>query len=187
MGKGTKQQGFANSGTAQNLSNNLTSNASSIYGSLEPTLQAEMAHPSGFTPQAKAAMNTAAQQSAGGSTAAATGAGRLFAARTRNAGGAKAAIGEGVRNAGENLSNAAVNTEVQNAKLQEAQRQGAISGLEGLNATELTGGENALGLSNQALGVTNQAQPSFWQQAAGDAMGNLLGSGDKYLNKTLKI
>ena len=173
-GSGVKKDAFQNSGTGQNLSNNLTSQASNVYGSLEPTLQAEAAHPMGFTPQAKAAMNTAGQQSAGGSAAGAIGQGRLYAARTHNAGGAKAAIGEGVRNAGQNLSNTAVGTEVANANLQNQQQQAGLRGLQGLYGTELGEGENALGLSNQALGVANNAKPSFWQQMAQQAGGDVL-------------
>jgi hypothetical protein len=106
MPKGVAKDAFRNQGTASNLSSQLASNAANIYGGLAPTLQAEATHPMGFTPQAKALMNTAAQQSAGGSTAGAIGQGRLYATRTRNAGGAKQAIGEAVRGAGENLSNA---------------------------------------------------------------------------------
>ena len=111
----------------------------------------------GFTPQAKAAMNTAAQQSAGGSTAGAVGQGQLYATRTRNAGGARQAIGEAVRGAGENLSNAAVGTELANANLQERQRQAGTSGLQSLYGTELGGAQGAMGLSNQALGIADQA------------------------------
>lgn len=166
MGSGVKQNAFANVGRANRLASSLTGNASGIFGGLEPTLQAEAVHPSGYTPTQKAAMNTAAQQSAGGSTAGAIGQGRLYAARTRNAGGAKAAIGEGVRGAGENLSNAAVGTEVKNANLQQRQQQEGLGGLESLYGTDLRGGEDALGLSDRALGVANQAKPSYWQQMA---------------------
>lgn len=177
MGSGVKKDAFANSGTANALTNQLTGNAANIYGGLEPTLQAEAAHPQGYTPQQKALMNTAAQQSAGGSAAGAIGAGKLYSARTKNAGGAKAAIGEGVRNAGRNLSDTALETELQNANLQQKQQQEGLGGLEHLYGTELSGGENALGLSNQALGVANNAKPSFWQQMATEAGKNLVNAG----------
>jgi hypothetical protein len=105
----------------------------------------------------------------------------LYAARTNNAGGAKEAIGAGVRGAGQNLSDAAVGTEVGSANLAHKTQQQGISGLQGLNSTELSGGENALGLSNQALGVANQAKPSFWQQfgtqAADDALKAAMAAG----------
>lgn len=176
-GSGVKQQGFANVGRGQNLFGDLTNNANAIYGGLAPTLEAESAHPQGLTPQAKASINTAAQQSGGGSTAGAIGAGKLYSARTRNAGGAKAAVGEGVRAAGKNLSDAALNTEITSAKLANQQQEQAQRGLQGLYGTELSGGENALGLSNQALGITNQAKPSFWQQIATTGAKNLVNAG----------
>ena len=162
MGSGVKKDAFQNSGYAQGQFKNLSDNAANIYGSLEPTLAAEAAHPTGYTPEQKSAMNTAAQQSAGGSTAAAIGQGRLYDMRTHNAGGAKAAIGEGIRNAGANLSNSALNTEMADANMAQHNRQAATAGLQGLYGTNLSGGENALGLSNQALGVANNAKPTFW-------------------------
>lgn len=157
MPKGVEQNQLANSATGQNLSNSLTSNAANIYGGLEPTLQAEAAHPSGYTPAQKAMQNTAAQQSAGGSTAAAVGQGGLYAARTRNTGGAQSAIGNATRGAGANLSRSAVGTEVNSANLANQNQQRGIGGLESLNSTELGAGENALGLSNQALGEADQS------------------------------
>lgn len=177
MPKGVAKDALSNSGTANTLGNQLTANASNLYGSLAPELEAEAAHPAGYTPQQKALMNTAAQQSAGGSTAGAIGQGALYAARTRNAGGAKAAIGQGVRGAGQNLSNAAVGTELSNANLQQRQQQAGMSGLESLYGTDIGAGENALGLSNNALGVANQADANNpWMKilqtgmsAAGDA------------------
>lgn len=177
MSSGTKKDAFSNYGAANNLSNDLTANASNIYAGLEPSLQVEAAHPQGFTPQAKAAMNTAAQQSAGGSTAGAIGQGRLYAARTKNAGGAKAAIGEGVRSAGQNLSNASVGTEVANANLQNKQQQAGLSGLSGLNSTELSGGLQGLGLSNQAIGLANQAGQSPWSKLAMGGLNNIVQGG----------
>jgi hypothetical protein len=178
MGSGVKKDAFANSGTANALEGQLTSNAANEYGALEPELAAEAAHPAGYTPTQKAAMNTAAQQSAGGSQAATVGQGGLYAARTRNAGGAQAAIGAGTRGAGENLSKAALGTETANANLQQKQQQSGLSGFGSLYGTELGEGENALGLSNQALGVAASAKLPFWdqyilngQQAAGAAAG----------------
>jgi hypothetical protein len=44
-----------------------------------------------------------------------------------------------------------VGTEVNSANLANAHQQAGIGGLGGLYSTELGGGENALGLSNQAL------------------------------------
>lgn len=157
MPKGVEKQALANAGTGQNLQSTLSSNAANLYGSLAPTLAAEASAPGGYTPAQKAAMNTAAQQSAGGTQAAATGQGALLAARTRNAGTADAAIAQGARSAGQQASNAAVGTEVRNADLEQRQRQEALQGEQGLYSTTLGGGLNALGLSNNALGVADQS------------------------------
>lgn len=168
-GSGVKADELANSGTANALQSKYSDNAANVYGGLEPQLAAEAAHPTGLTPMQKASQNTAAQQSAGGGTAGAIGAGKLYSARTHNAGGAKEAIGQATRGAGSNLSDAALNTEQQDASLQNKNRQAGLSGLEGLNSEQTSAGEGALGLSDQALGLANQAKPSFWQQLGSQA------------------
>jgi hypothetical protein len=183
MPKGVASNQLANAGTGQNLASSLTGNAASIYGGLEPALQSEAAHPQGYTPSQVASQNTAAQQSAGGSQAATAGAGGLYAARTKNAGAAQNAIGAGTRAAGANLSNAAVGVANKNANLQQQQQQEGLKGLGGLYSTNLSGGENALGLSNSALsGAASSDAANPWlkilmqgmsngQQAAGAAAG----------------
>lgn len=163
--KGIEGRQLQNSGTASNLSNQLTANASNIYGGLEPELQAEAAHPSGFTPQQKALQTTAAQQSTGGSNAGAVGQGGLYAARTRNAGAAQGAIGSSVRSSGANLARQAVGTETRSADLANQHQQQGIAGLGGLEANQLGEGENALGLSNQALsGADQSAENNPWMK-----------------------
>ena len=157
MSSGVTDRAKANSTTANSLQNQYSANAANVYGGLEPQLAAEAAHPTGLTPMQKASQNTAAQQSAGGGTAGAIGAGKLYAARTHNAGGAKEAVGQAVRGAGGNLSTAALSTEQQDAGLQQKNRQAGLSGLEGLNAEQTSAGEGALGLSDQALNVANEA------------------------------
>src|SRR5277367_6827744 len=119
MGSGLKGDALANSGTALGQSSALGANAGAIYGPLSSELQSQVAHPSGYTPGQMAAQNTAAQQSAGGSNASTVGQGALLAARTRNAGAAQGAIAQGGRQASQNLSNAAVGTQVRNANLQQ--------------------------------------------------------------------
>ena len=169
MPKGVEKDQLQNSASALNLSNQLDANAANIYGALEPTLQAEAAHPSGYTPTQKSAMNTAAQQSAGGSQAATVGEGGLYSARTKNAGAAQAAIGAGSRGAGANLSHEALGTEMADANLANKKQQSGISGLGGLYGTDLSGGENALGLSNQALsGAAQSSNSNIWKNLAND-------------------
>lgn len=157
MPKGVEKDALANSGTANANSGTLFGNAGNIYGSLAPQLQAQASAPPGYTPTQKAAMNTAGQQSAGGTQAAAVGQGALLAARTRNAGTADAAIAQGTRSAGQQASDVAVGTEVKNANLQQQQRDSAQRGLEGLYSTTLGGSNAALGISNNALSVADQA------------------------------
>lgn len=173
MPKGVERQQLANSGTAQSLSNQLTGNAANIYGALEPTLAARAATPIGYTPAQKASINTAAQQSAGGTTAAAVGQGGLYAARTRNAGAGQAAIGAANRAAGEDLSRRAVGTEVQNAQLGQENQRAALGGLSSLYGRELGGGESALGLSNQALqGASQSSEANPWMKILLQGMSN---------------
>lgn len=171
---GVKKDAFANSGTALGQSNALGANAGAIYGPLSSQLQSQAAHPSGYTPNQMAAQNTAAQQSAGGSMAGTVGQGALLAARTRNAGAAQNAIAQGGRQASQNLSNAAVGTQVRDANLQQQNQHQATQGLEGLYGQELGGSQRALGLSDQALNTANQAKPTFWQNFAGQAASDAL-------------
>ncbi len=181
MGSGVKQQALANAGTGQQMNQQLYGNSNQIYGSLAPQLEAEVAHPTGLTPQQMAQQNTAAQQSSGGSQAGAVGQGALLASRTKNAGAAQNAIAQSARVAGQSLSKAALSTQQQNANLQNRNQQAGLSGLEGLYGTELGGSEQALGLSNSALNVANNAKPGFWQQFAGGLANNLqfgMGSGN---------
>lgn len=174
MSSGVKNDAFANSGTALGQSNQLGANAGALYGPISSQLQTQAAHPTGLTPSQMAAQNTAAQQSAGGSMAGTVGQGALMAARTRNAGAAQNAIAQGGRQASQNLSNAALSTEQQNAGLQNQNQQNAMRGEQSLYGSELGGSQNALGLSNQALNTANSAKPSFWQQFAGQAAGDVL-------------
>lgn len=163
---GVKKDAFKQYGTAAADSSTLGANAGNIYGSLTPELQAQAAHPMGYTPQQKSAINTAGQQSAGGSMAGATGQGALLAARTRNAGAGANAIQQSGRNAGDELSRVATGTEVGSANLANEQQQNAQKELGGIAGTELGGSLKALGLGNDALGVENNAHPSFWSQMA---------------------
>ncbi len=170
MGSGVKGQALNNSGTAQGMSSSLYGNSNQLLGTLTPQLEAEAASPTGYTGTEKDAMNTAAQQTQGGSNAGAVGQGALLAGRTRNAGTADAAIAQSNRNASKNLSDAAVNTEVQDANLKNQNQQAGLRGLQGLYGTELGGSQQALNSSNQALNVANGAKPSFWQQLGNSAV-----------------
>jgi hypothetical protein len=169
MGNKAQSESYKNSATAQGWANNLMSNANQIYGSLAPTLENEAINPQGMSPTDLAATKTSNMQTAGGTQAGATGAGRLYAMRTKNAGAAGNAIAESARVAGQQLGQENLATDLANAKLKRSQQQSGISGLEGLNQTELGASENALGLSNTALHNANQ--PDWLQSLAGPALG----------------
>lgn len=178
MARGSQQAQTAGT-SAQELSNKLQGNQAATYASLFPELQAEITNPPGMTPQTQAQMLTQAQQGAGGTEAATVGQGALLAGRTKNPGTAAAAIGQGARGAGEQLSKNALGIQLANQQLRERQRQAGLTGMQGLNATELGGGINALGIVPQAVNAnTNAINASYdWAkdimapmvQAAGQA------------------
>jgi hypothetical protein len=125
-------------------------------------LTAEAVNPPGYSPTQMAAQTTAAEQTAGGSNAGATGGALLRAARTRNAGAAPAAIGASNRAAEQELSGINAGIQTKDADLQQKQRQQGISGLEGLYGENVGAGENALGLSTGAIKDAGSLQ-NFWQ------------------------
>lgn len=148
----------------QNVYNQDSGNASALYNSLFPQFTAEAVNPQGFTPGETASINTAAQQSVGGSTAGAVGQGSLRAARTRNSGGSDMALDESVRSGQRALSEDALGVQGENAMLKETQRQEGLQGLSGLYGTNQSGMLSALGLGNQATQTGTQAGQSGWFQ-----------------------
>jgi hypothetical protein len=136
----------------------MQANSSALYGAVAPELEAEAAHPQGISPTDKANMNTAGQQSAGGSMAGAVGQGGLLAARTRNAGGADAAIAQSARTAGQQASNASLKTNLADASLKEHEHQAGLSGLEGMYGQNLGGSVGALGQVAPNVNANTNAQ-----------------------------
>lgn len=157
---GVKSGLFQNSSTAQGLENLYGSNAT--QANPVGMLTAEAVNPSGYSPTQLAAQTTAAEQTAGGANAGATGGALLRAARTRNVGAAPAAIGASNRAAGQELSQINSGIQTRNADLQQKQRQQGISGLEGLYGENVGAGEQALGLSTGALKDAGSLS-NFWQ------------------------
>jgi hypothetical protein len=184
MARGS-QQAQTGATSAQNFSNGLQGNASSLYGELAPELQTEAAHPSGYAPADLARMDTAAQQSAGGSMAGAVGQGSLLAGRTKNAGTADAAIAESAKDTGGALARAALGSQLKNADLKSKQQQEGLSGMEGLYGMDVSGANNALGeVAGNVNANTNAANESWdWakyildpaMQAAGEGTGLAMG------------
>jgi hypothetical protein len=124
-------------------------------------------------------MNTASQQSVGGSTAGAVGEGNLEAARTNNSGGFAPALDEAVRSGQRTLSQNALDIQGENAKLKQSQQQAGLSGLEGLYGNNTNQMIQALGLGNNATSVGTQAGQSGWFQNMTGLMSALQGAGAK--------
>lgn len=156
MGKGANAGLLSNSGTAQQMSSSLGSQAQNLYGSLVPGLTNQSINPQGYDPTTLAKMRTSALQTAGGSAAGGVGAGRLYEMRTRNAGAAGNAIASASQAAGETLGKENLGIDVSNAKLKQQQQSEAQHELGSIYSTDLGASLNALGLSNQALGTENQ-------------------------------
>lgn len=140
-----------NAGAAQGESANLENQSGGLSSFLTPQLESEANNPQGYSPQQLAYMNTASQQSLGGSTAGITGQANLQAARTRNAGGFQGAIGSGSRVAQKDLSQNAMGIQAQQADLQQKQRQQALNSLQSLYGTDISGSLGFLNASDQAI------------------------------------
>ena len=149
-GRGIQQAGISNQ-----LSGTTAGRANRTYNTLFPTLQRNLINPQGFGKDL-GAINTASQQSIGGSVAGAVGQGNLQAARTRNAGGFAPALDEAVRSGQRQLSQNALGVQENNAYLKNEQQQGAIRALGSLYGENMGDTLRALGLSNESLGVSNQ-------------------------------
>lgn len=182
MARGSSQAQTAAT-SSQDLSNTFSANAENLFGQVNPLLQEEAVHPQGMAPTDLAAADTAAMGSAGGAQSAAVGQGALKAARTRNAGGADAAIASSTRSAGQQLGNEAVGVRLKNAALKQQQQQGGISGLTGLTENQTGAGINALGeVASNVNANTNAENASYdWAkdimdpllQAAGASSGTI--------------
>lgn len=156
------QQASGAEGQSNANSNTFMGNANSLYGDLAPTLEGEIAHPAGYAPSDLSAMETGAQQSAGGSQSGAVGQGGLYAARTRNKGGAAAAIADASRGAGQQLSKNLLGIRSANANLKNEQQQAGISGLTNLTGLETGASNNALGnVANLSKANTDATNASY--------------------------
>ena len=177
---GVKSDLFANSGTANGLESQYSGNATGINSTLTPTLQAESATPIGYTPAQMASQTTAAEQTAGGGAAGATGGAMLRAARTGNIGAAQPAISEASRNASQRLSQTNAGIQTDSADLGAKRQMQAQGGLGSLYGENVGAAGNALNASNSSLKDAGDLS-NFWQQwllnaqsgAAQAATGNL--------------
>ena len=152
-------------------------NANSLYSALFPQFMAEATNPQGLGPSGTASLNTAAQQSVGGSTAGAVGQGNLTAARTRNSGGLGTALDSSVRTGQQALSQDALGVQNENQMLKQQQQQAGLSGLSSLYGTNESAMLSALGLGNQSVNAGTQAGNSGWFQNLTGLMNSVKGAG----------
>lgn len=150
-GAGIQQAGITNA-----LSGGYNAQEGQLYHTLFPTLRQNLVNPQGFGKDLNA-INTANQQSIGGSVAGVVGQGNLQAARTGNAGGFAPALDEAARSGARQMSQNALNVQEQNAYLKNQQQQQAMNALGRLYGENTDATLRALGLSNQSLGESNQA------------------------------
>lgn len=176
------KQGKGFSQDASSLYGTSSGNASGLYSQLQPAFTAEATNPQGFAPKDLAAMNTASQQSLGGSTAGAVGEGDLTASRTRNAGGYGAANAEAVRSGERQLSENALGVQGEDAKLKELHQQAGLSGLSDLysgNQSEALGalhaGTGAVNSETGAVDAGTNAGKSGWYQNFLNGLGAVSG------------
>lgn len=164
MARDTAAAAGANSATGQGLSKTYSGQAAANSNILTPTLNQLATNPTGFGKQTVNNMNTAALQTAGGAAAGTVGQGNLQAARTNNAGAFAPVAAQAGHDATTALSDAALGVQNRDAFLKQQQQQEGIQGLENQYQTNVGAGENALGLSDNALQVQNQARQNGWLQ-----------------------
>ena len=168
MARGQAQAADSQRNLTNTTGQGLGANASNIYSSLEPQLQAEATNPQGYSSGDMNAMRTGSAQALGGVTAGLTGQGMLTAARTNNSAGLTSALDQAGRQAGQQQSQNELGIEKSNADLKQKQQQAGLSALGDLNATELG---NQTALLGQGVGALNA-------RAAGQSeLSSLIGAG----------
>lgn len=161
MARGSDQANAASTaGVGQNAA--MFGQNQQLYSTLAPQLQQQAANPQGFGAPAMAKMQTEAQESAGGGQAAAVGQGALEEARTRNAGGAGAALSKAARESGKNLLKAQLGTSIENEQLKEQQRARAQGELGQLYGTGVSGGNAALGQVASNVNANANQEDASW-------------------------
>ena len=159
---GIKGAEMANSSTAQGLEGLYSNQAQGLNNTLTPVLTNEAINPQGYSPTEMAAQTTAAEQTAGGANAGATGGALLRASRTRNVGAAPAAIAQANRQGSQDLSQTNAKIQTNNANLKNNQRQAGLSGLEGLYGQDVNAANQDLGISTNALNDAGHLS-DFWK------------------------
>lgn len=164
---GTKKQDTTFN-ESQGVFNNANQNASNLSATLTPMYQSEATNPTGT--QIYSDLNTAGQQSTGGSTAAVKGQAGLSRLRTGNRGTSQAILDESVRNAMRQNSNNSLRS------IADIHNEG-VSGLSSLYGTNVNQTMAALGLGGNI--ANNQASQPGWFQNMTSLIASLGGAGAK--------
>lgn len=174
MGRGITKQALAGYGNAQNMGKTANLRGADVYNELFPQLSHEATNPQGYGTIGLNAMNTANQQSLGGSNAAAVGEGANLAARTRNAGAYAPMVTEANRAGARQASQNALGIQAQNENLRQSQQQQALKALQGLYGTQMSTALGAQDISDKFLNTgINSAQQTdaAWRNNLNLAMG----------------
>lgn len=154
-GASDEAKNAANAGLAQNTS--LSNTAKGELSPLQASLSADVNTPTGYNPSELGAINTASQQSLGGSVGTAVGAGNLQAERTHNSGSEAPMEDEAIRSAQQQLSQNALGIQGKNADLAQSKRQAALGAQQALYGKNTDASLNALGIVPGAVNAQTSA------------------------------
>jgi hypothetical protein len=153
------------------------SSASNVNSTLLPALKQDVNNPTGFTPQQLNDMIVSGEQGAGGAASGIAGAAGLNAMRTRNSAALPGVLDQSARQKMQQSSQNNLQVSGENAKLAQAKRSQALSGLEGQYGTDVNAQLKAMGIQNQDIGTEIQAGQSGWLQNTMGVMGQLSNMG----------
>ena len=152
--KGTDKQ---NAATGQQWGNTYNAEGQTALNTVNPFLTNEMTNPQGFGQQTVNAMKTEGGQIAAGAAGQGKEGAILEAARTGNTAALPSIIDAAARNSMTGETNAALGTDLANAKLKQEQQQAGAAGEMGIYDTSTARALSSLGLSNQAAAQEQQA------------------------------
>lgn len=168
---------------AKNAANTAGSNAADYGASakgehtfLAPTLERDVTNPVGFTPTETNNMLVAGEQGAGGATAGIAGAAGLNAMRTRNSAALSGVLDQAARTKQQQLSENALGVQNESAKLAQAKRAAALSGLQGLYGTDVGAQMKSMGIQSDEIKNEIEAGQHGWLQNSLGAIGTLGGA-----------
>lgn len=156
------KQDLANQKTASNWASPLMQQAQSEQQTLLPFFNQELLNPQGFNPQTLGEMTTASGQSTSSALGNAAQQARLNAARTGNMASLPGVIDEAARSAMKTGSNNALDINLKNQELKNAQQQAGVSGLNGLSNEDIQAALNSLNAASGASQAWGSANQSAW-------------------------